>query len=157
VVEAKEPLDAHNYETLHFSTVDRVAETVATRNAMSTLTFPLANYPTGTTVFGPIALTQGLNGCVIRVARCTTATPTIWPNDTQSFALSLDVSYDGGATYQVNQFAFKAVGGIAVAKGVEQAEIVVRFNVSPQVPTHIKGSVTIEGGPLRTSLTITTL
>jgi len=124
---------------------------------MSVLTFPLANYPTGTTPFGPIALTQGLNGCEIRIARCTTATPTIWPSAAQRITISLDVSYDGGATYQINQFGFSQVGGIIVSRASgEVPEDVVTFNVSPQVPTHVKGFVQIENGPIRTSLTLTT-
>jgi len=124
---------------------------------MSTLTFPLSDYPTGTTPINPIALTQGLNGCVIHIARCTTATPTIWTTNTQRLTISLDVSYDGGATYQMNQFFGSAVGGIFVDRhGIEAAETVLGFNVQPQVPTHCKGFVQIEGGPLRTSLTLTT-
>ena len=123
---------------------------------MSTLTFPLSNYPTGTTPFGPITLTQGLNGCEIRIARCTTATPTIWTTVSQRLTISLDVSYDNGATYQINQFSFIQTGGIRMGRAGEIPEDIVRFNVSPQVPTHVEGFVQIESGPLRTSLTLTT-
>lgn len=115
-------------------------------------------YANGTIPFGPIVLPQGINGCELRIARCTTATPTLWPNALQRVTIALDCSYDGGATYQIGQFGFSQVGGIFMNKaGGEVSEDVVRFRCTPQIATHVRGLVTIAGGPIRTAVTFLTL
>ena len=124
---------------------------------MPTITFPLQNYSPGVTSFGPVAVPQGLHGFVLTVARCTTATPTIWPNTTQKIALSLDCSYDGGVTYQLTQFFWDAVGGIQVGRGVEIPTWIVTCSVDPIQPTHLRGAFTVSGSAIRTSVTVTTL
>jgi len=125
---------------------------------MGTINIPQASHPTGTVSFGPIAVPSGLTGFSMSVARCTGVTPTIWPDAASLIQLSLDCSYDGGATYQVRQFAFENPGGVLKDRsGVDIPRWNVSARVDPLQPTHIKVSMTVVNGPILTSAVITTL
>lgn len=118
---------------------------------------PLGNYPDGIYTFGPIATPNGLDGFDIRVGRCTTATPTLWPNVSTTVKIDMQYSYDGGVTYTplgANSFG-PVPGGIISSHGVETAEWVTSAHFSPNEPTHFKGQITVAGGPIRTYLDAT--
>jgi hypothetical protein len=124
---------------------------------MPVFTLPAQNYPPGEQIFGPVAVPQGLLGCVIILASCTSATPTIWPNAGSRVDISLDCSYNGGQSYQLGQFKWGQGGGIFLDKnGNERPTRVIRFDAIPP-PTHVRWTITISGGPVRTSGTLTTL
>jgi len=125
---------------------------------MGTINIPEQNRPTGVVPFGPITVASGLTGFLMTVARCTSATPTIWSNAASQIVLTLDCSYNGGTIYQVGQFRWSSRGGIELDKfGVEKSSWVVRARVEPNQPTHIRGTFEIVNGPIRTSASIITL
>lgn len=125
---------------------------------------PLATYQNGTREFGPWAFPNGLEGFDIRVGRCTTATPTIWPNENTRVSFVVEFSFDGGQTYPHRESWTPQGGGIKSKNGVELAEESVswRFEVAGEdgqpvayEPTHAKATVTVTGGPIRTYCDVT--
>lgn len=122
------------------------------------VTLPEQLYPTGVISFGPVAVPNGIRGCEVLIASQTSVTPTIWPDADRRITFSLDCSYDGGQSYQVGQFSWAQGGGVFLNKvGSEIPFRRVTFDVHPVQPTHVKGFVQISGGPIRTSVTFTTL
>jgi len=124
---------------------------------MSTITIPLAVYPTGSIPFGPMAVPGGLSGFSVTVARCTTLTPSIWTSPAAIVGLSVDCSYDGGVTWELNQIGWSQGGGIIKDKqGNEIANSVISGNVAlnGQPATHIRGAFTVTNGPVLTSVVI---
>lgn len=121
-----------------------------------TRSIPLGNYPNGTYDRGPFATPNGLDGFDIRIGRCTSADPTIWPNATTVVTIDLQVSFDGGDTFSPLG-ANRAVlaGGIESQRGVEIAESIVSWRFSPDEPTHLKLQVKVEGGPIKTYMDVT--
>ena len=123
----------------------------------NTFNLPQASYPTGSHAFGPWAVPSGLTGCQLLIARCTTGTPTIWPSATQQISFLMDCSFDGGASWYNGLFGWTDVGGIKLDNdSAEQAVAPVRFHHTP-APTHVRGTLTITGGPILTSASFTTL
>lgn len=126
--------------------------------ATKTRQIPLGNYPNGTRNFGPIATPKGLDQFDIRIGRCTTADPTIWPNASTVLKIDLQFSFDGGVNYTpLGANSWEQGGGIIVQRGVEQAETILTWSFSPDQPTHFKGRITVTGGPIRTYLDATIL
>jgi hypothetical protein len=120
---------------------------------------PLGTYPSGVYEFGPVATPLGLNGFDIRIGRCTTLDPTIWPLSTTIVTLDMQFSYDNGVTYTpIGANSWTQGGGIIVNRGVEVAESVLSWRFSPNEPTHFKAQITVANGPIRTYLdaTVTT-
>ncbi len=114
---------------------------------------PLGNYAAGSYNFGPIDIADSVTRCDFKVARCTTADPTIWPLATVALSVQLEVSVDGGAW--VGQGGFSAVGGIANTKvGAEATHSIGGGNFPAGVNRRVRGSVTITGGTLRSSATV---
>lgn len=115
----------------------------------------LANYPSGSRQFGPWAFPNGLDGFDIRIGRCTTATPTIWPNASTRVSLVMEFSFDGGETYPHVETWTPQGGGIVSKNGVELAEESAGWRYSPNQPTHAKATVTVTNGPIRTYVDVT--
>lgn len=112
------------------------------------------NIPTGDLVIPQSAWPGAFLSATISLNRCTTPTPTIWPNVATTIDIALEVSYDGAATFLPGGGG-TAQGGIALGKGsAERAQTFFTFTYS-QVPTHIRGTVTVASGPLRTAVTVT--
>lgn len=125
----------------------------------TTTPFPLATYPAGTRNFGPIAVPNGLSGFNVSVQRCTDADPTIWPSAAVTVRLDLQFSYDGGNTWTPigDNSAGPAQGGIMTNEktGAQYPAWVCGWRFKPDEPTHLKGQITVAGGPIRTSLSVT--
>jgi hypothetical protein len=114
------------------------------------------NVPTGTREFGPANVPPTATTFGVRLARCTTATPTFWPNASTGVNAQLLLSNDGGATYPRGAGAFTGVGGITTVKGVEAQESNMFGGISqPLGPNwQIKAVVTVTNGPLVSQLTV---
>jgi hypothetical protein len=117
---------------------------------------PLGDYPSGTRSFGPIATPNGLAGFDVRIGRCTSVDPTIWPNLATIVKLDLQFSYDGGVTYTpLGANSWEGGGGIAVGRDGEVPEAVLSWRFKPDEPTHFKAQITVTNGPIRTYLDAT--
>lgn len=112
---------------------------------------------------GQINLPDGLDLLVFRIARCTTATPSIWPLDTQKMWFNIYISYDTGATWkhlagtgERNLTGQPMTGGIV--PGPHSAEAVeskfTRSGLIQSLGRQIKGTVYVEGGPIPTNVTV---
>lgn len=120
---------------------------------------PLNTYAAGTYPFGPIALPNGTHGFNVSVQRCTSANPTIWPSSTTTLQFDLQFSCDGGKTYSKlgENSAGPSLGGIITdpKTGQEVPAWVFCWRFSPVDATHVKGVITIAGGSVKTSATVT--
>ena len=118
---------------------------------------PLANYPTGVRSFVR-QVPNGLAGFRIEIARCTSATPTIWPNEASEIVLRVVPSYDGGATFDRKGLGgYRVGGGIKVRRdGTEAASFKfgAEFNLQPNA---VEITVQVINGPIRTSVDVTIL
>lgn len=105
---------------------------------------------------GPVDLASDVTSVLFSIQRCTTATPTIWPNVSTTLEIIPEVSLDGGASW-IEAGRTTNVGGISLFKGTELA-----FSMSGgYLPAEVNGvtrqyrvQTTIAGGPLRTSATV---
>ena len=118
---------------------------------------PLNNYANGTRQLGPIDLASDVTSVLFSIQRCTTATPTVWPNASTTLEIVPEVSLDGGVTW-IEAGRTTNVGGIQLSKfGTELA-----FALSGgYLPAEVGGvtrqyrvQTTIAGGPLRTSASV---
>lgn len=120
---------------------------------MSTQVFSFAqqSIPTGVFTLPESVMPAGVLKLSIRIARCTTATPTIWPNFSTKLSIALEVSYDNGASWVSGGAAYGMPGGIELDKA--GAEIAVSNMTSgyAQPPDKIRGTLAVTGGPLVTS------
>lgn len=136
-----------------------MGRTYAQEGKMATIRnlFPLATYPNGTYSFGPYATPSGINGIKATFARCTSADPTIWPLTSTRISIELVCSYDGGVTYDPAILGWSQGGGIITDSktGEEKAFTNASWTADPP-PTHVKGAITVTGGPIKTSMTLTT-
>lgn len=123
---------------------------------MPTFSLPLRNQQPGITTIPSRPLPQGIGGLVILIARCTTDTPNIWQNASDEIEFRIDVSLDNEATWNNNAFVGRYQGGIQAKNGVEATHVEATFFMTP-APTHLRAAMEIIGGPIRTSMTFTTL
>lgn len=111
----------------------------------------------GSQSFGPVTVTDGLNALVVRLARCTTATPTFWPNAVTSVDAQLELSMDGGATWE-SAGGLGSVGGINTLRGGgESTETVLRCPLRSGNARRLRATVTVVNGPLVSQLTVETV
>lgn len=116
----------------------------------TTVAFPLANYPNGTQTSSAVAVDDAATMLTFSIQRCTTATPTIWPNSSTTLSINVEQSNDGGSTWQPN-CSFTSAGGIVSVKGVEQSTSYLQTNLFPGTNRKLRATATIAGGPLRSS------
>lgn len=117
---------------------------------------PLGNY-NGTHVAGPVNVADNVTSVDISIARCTTSTPTIWPNASTVLDILPEVSVDAGVTW-VESGRSISPGGISFGKGGVEAP----FSISGgSLPPAVNGitrqyrcTFAITGGPLRSSVTV---
>lgn len=60
---------------------------------------PVATYPAGTRVIGPVNIQNGLTNIFVDIQRCTSAAPTIWPSETAKLTTLWEISLDAGNTW----------------------------------------------------------
>lgn len=107
---------------------------------------------------GPANLPDDLNEITISLARCTTATPSNWPNSNTIIAITLSISPDGGVTWQ-DVGGFSAAGGILL-RSLDNSELAATsFNIQTPLTTggtgrKIKATATVTNGPLPSIVTI---
>jgi hypothetical protein len=118
---------------------------------------PLNNYANGSRQLGPIDLASDVTSVLFNIQRCTTATPTIWPNVTTTLEIIPEVSLDGGSTW-IEAGRTTNVGGIQLSKfGTELAFCLSGGGLPAEVggvTRQYRVQTTIAGGPLRTSATV---
>lgn len=115
----------------------------------SIVAFPLNNYATGSRTTAPHTIPGQISTVTFAVARCTTADPTIWPNQSTTLEAILEVSEDGGATWNPHG-SFTAEGGIAPGRfGGEAAESSGVFPFPGLASVDARLTLTVAGGPLR--------
>ena len=104
----------------------------------------------GSRDFGPVAIPDALTQVALRLARQTTATPTLW-----AAGVTVDLkswcSLDGGVTW-LQWLGFGAVGG----NFHEMAESSVESALPPGAGRRMKLAVTVAGGTLVSRLTVET-
>lgn len=91
----------------------------------------------------------------VDIARCTTATPNVWPDRDRSIAFSFDLSLDDGVTWFL-LFSGESWGGIDVHS--KTGEEIPYTNFVMPLPTaqkrKIRGTVEVKGGSIRTSVIV---
>ena len=129
---------------------------VITRMA-SVQVLPLNNYANGTRQLGPLDLASDVTSVLFSIQRCTTATPTVWPNVTTTLEITPEVSLDGGSTW-IEAGKTTNVGGIQPSKfGTELAFALSGGGLPAEVggvTRQYRVQTVIAGGPLRTSATV---
>ena len=60
----------------------------------------LVSLPSGKQEYGPLPIPDQLDRITVRLKRCTTVDPLKWPNQSTKVDMRVNVSYDGGATYE---------------------------------------------------------
>jgi hypothetical protein len=120
---------------------------------LRTQSLPLANYPNGVHQLPTYDIPDNATEIEVHIARCTAATPTIWPNASTNIDVRPEVSIDGGPW--VAEGRFTGDGGIYVNKaGLEVPETFNTIGLPAGVNRKLRASVTITGGPLRTQVDI---
>ncbi len=113
---------------------------------------PLATYPSGARAYGPAALPDSATRLTFKIARCTTATPTIWPSSAVTVLLVVEIFANG---VWEEHLRLNAAGGIVSKFGVEAQYTAGGFDLPADTNRQIRGSVTIAGGSLRSTLIAT--
>src|SRR5262245_16489402 len=109
--------------------------------------------PTGTVRYGPRNIDDTFTMISCRLARCTSTTPTFWPNASTGFSFLFEVSVDGGP-FEENSGA-ASIGGIYIGgDGTEVPETVVECTIRPGINRQARLAVTVTGGPLVSQLTV---
>jgi len=115
------------------------------------------NQPTGTRDYGPANVADGLTSATLRLARCTSASPTFWPNQSTQVIAQAWISFDGGVTFPYLAVPLAGKGGIVTnpKTGVEVQESGVRFTGVPLGSGRmIKATVAVTNGPLVSQITV---
>ena len=119
---------------------------------------PLASYANGTYNFTN-ATPNGLASFLIEVGRCTTATPTIWPQAMTELDITVIPSFDGGTTFHPSaQFGFTgATGDIRINPntGAEYTVQDLTGRFTPIEATAVKVIIVVRGGPIFSYLDVT--
>jgi len=116
-----------------------------------TLVIPLANYPTGNRSFAVGGtLSDAATLIYAELARCTSADPSIWPNQSTRVKVICEISLDGGAVW-LFQASFLSEGDIVLNwHGAEVALSTMEIPLFPGTSRRARFSVEITGGPCRT-------
>lgn len=121
---------------------------------------PLGVYPSGVHQIPVRALPSGLAGMDMRIGRCTALTPDLWSDPATIVTINMLFSYDGGVAYPDSQRFGPQPGGVITTRDGELAEEVFGWRFVDQAgrsPTHMKGTITVENGPIKSYLDVTTL
>jgi len=112
---------------------------------------------TGSQVFGPLTVPNNVHRLIIRLARNTSITPLIWPLASTTIDCQVEGSFDSGSTFRPI-FGFTAVGGILPNRdGGELEETTAQMTLPDRTPPEtreIRTTLTVDGGPLVSRLTV---
>ena len=116
---------------------------------------PLADYAAGTYQLTSTAIPNNVIALGFSIARCTTATPTVWPSPSVLLNVSLQVSFDNGVTW--NPWGgYTAGGGIINNRGQgELAAGSISQSIPPGTARRLRGTATVTGGTLRSAVDVT--
>jgi hypothetical protein len=118
---------------------------------------PLGTYPNGTRAFGPYAFAGGTDNLGFSVGRATAENPTIWASELTTLTFDVQFSFDSGVTYtDPGTWVWTQKGGMLIDSrtGLAVSELRVAWHFAPDPLTHIKGRITVAGGPIYTYLDI---
>lgn len=111
----------------------------------------------GVQTHGPFDIPNGSTEVELRIARCTTATPTLWPSAGTTLSAQIECSFDGGANYEPQSSFGASPGGIMPFRGGELADNFLVLNGLRLAPSRkIRGKTTVVNGPVVTQLTVKT-
>lgn len=115
---------------------------------------PLADYPNGTQTLGPIEIADDVTSVDFSIARCTTATPDLWPIVTTILEVVPEISTDSGSSW-TEAGAFTSEGGIAHGKGGIEVPYSIGGGSLPTGTNRLyRVTLTISGGPLYSAATV---
>ncbi len=116
--------------------------------------FPLTSLPNGANLIPSTAVPAGTKQITLAMQRCTSADPTIWPNQATTIQIDVYGSMDGNTWQHIG--AGTAEGGIWTdpTTGVEAPETHISFGFA-SAPAYVKATATVANGPLYTSGTVT--
>lgn len=121
---------------------------------LKNVALPLSNYANGSYGLGPASVPDWVKSIGVELTRCTSATPTVWPNQSTQFEAVVEVSMDGGASWGPAG-RVTAVGGIYTNKnGVQATVTAFSATLTPGAGRLIRGTASIVGGPLRTEVSV---
>jgi len=113
------------------------------------LVLPLANYQNGIRQVPERSLPDSASELYFEFARCTSATPSIWPNETTRLQMDFEGSTDGITWFPAG--GFSSIGGIITRfNGVEVPLTTIRLPLPKLAGRLIRATIQITGGPLRT-------
>lgn len=113
------------------------------------------NIPTGAQEFGPANVPNNGEIFTLRMARCTTATPTFWPDAATTINANIWISFDGGTTWPYILIGFGSNGGIyTLRNGTQLAESVATGFAVRQGGRQIKAEIVVTNGPLVSEITM---
>lgn len=110
---------------------------------------PLNDYPTGTFTSPAYVVPAGTWRIGLEIARCTTADPTIWPNEATTILVHWEGSRDNGQTWE-GMGGFGGKGGMVTKLNGTEAQFTWALGFLPPGVNRFRATVTIENGPLRT-------
>ena len=114
------------------------------------------NLASGSRVFGPVAIPDTLTSVTARLARCTTATPTLWPNAATTIEIAVTGTVNGGPSALI--CAAEAPGGIhTLLNGTQAPETLVRAALPVGSNRTVSVTVTVTNGPLVSTVTVESL
>ena len=122
---------------------------------MLNIVIPLEDHPVGKQISAPVAVSGWSRGWELFLESCTLMKQEIWPVPEAVMTVSLDCSYNGGASYHARQFVWTQGGGrMTTGNGRDIAIRHIRFFAKP-APTHVRWSIEVKGRSIRTSGTVT--
>ena len=112
------------------------------------------NIATGTQIFGPVLVPDGLTMISLKLARQTTLTPLFWPLEATRITADMEVSLDGGATFR-HVCGITAGGGIVIGKQGEAMHNILTCEPLPSgTSRRLRVVSTVTNGPLVSELTV---
>jgi hypothetical protein len=115
---------------------------------------PVATYPAGTRVIGPVNIQNNLSRIVVEIQRCTSADPTIWPSETARLHVVWEFSTDGGQTW-LHWITTEDWGGITVHSktGLEIPVAMTGGTLPIGTQRRVRSTLTLDE-PIRTGVVI---
>ena len=122
--------------------------------AATLFSFPLTSLPSGVSLIPATAVPAGTRSITLAMQRCTSASPTVWPNQATTIQIDVYGSMDGSTWQHIG--AATAAGGVWTDPdtGTEASETSLVFGFAAS-PAYVKATATVANGPLYTGGTVT--